>query len=89
MSQCLTLDAGTLIPELRQAEEARHGNTPAVTDAEDQAAGELAVDEMDEEEDAPKQKRNGKSVEADNDFSDLLPVSGLSHILSVAVSPDI
>lgn len=75
LSQCLGLDAGTLIPELRRAEEARHRKAPAVTDVEDQAAGELAVEEMNEEEEAPKQKRNGKSVKADNDFSDLLPVS--------------
>uniref|UniRef100_A0A7N6ANP7 SYO1-like TPR repeats domain-containing protein n=1 Tax=Anabas testudineus TaxID=64144 RepID=A0A7N6ANP7_ANATE len=71
LSQCLDLDAGTLIPELKQAEEARHRNAPAVTDTEDQAAGEFAVEEMDEE--APNQKRNGKSVKADYDFSDLVP----------------
>lgn len=73
LSQCLDLDAGTLIPELRQAEEARHSNAPAVTDMDDQAAGELAVEEMDEEEEAPKHKRNGKAARVDNDFSDLLP----------------
>nr|XP_019935818.1 PREDICTED: HEAT repeat-containing protein 3 [Paralichthys olivaceus] len=76
LSKCLDLDAGTLIPELRQAEEDRNRNAPAATDAEDQAAGELAVNEMnemDEEEEAPQQKRNGKSVKIDNDFSDLLP----------------
>ncbi|XP_056227415.1 HEAT repeat-containing protein 3 [Seriola aureovittata] len=73
LSQCLALDAGTLIPELRQAEEVRHRNAPAVKDIEDQAAGELAVEEMDEEEEAPKQKRNGKVAKVDNDFSDLLP----------------
>ncbi|KAM7406446.1 hypothetical protein PAMP_000821 [Pampus punctatissimus] len=72
LSQCLDLDAGTLIPELRQAEEVRHLNTPAVTDMEDQAAGELAVEEMDDDEEAPK-KRNGKAARIDNDFSDLLP----------------
>lgn len=72
LSQCLDLNTGELIPELRQAEEVRHKNAPSVTDAEDQAAGEIPLDEMDEEEEeeAPKQKRNGK----DNDFSDLLPV---------------
>uniref|UniRef100_A0A8D3DNV2 HEAT repeat containing 3 n=1 Tax=Scophthalmus maximus TaxID=52904 RepID=A0A8D3DNV2_SCOMX len=71
LSQCLDLNTGELIPELRQAEEVRHKNAPSVTDAEDQAAGEIPLDEMDEEEEeeAPKQKRNGK----DNDFSDLLP----------------
>lgn len=80
LSQCLALDTGTLIPELRQAEEVRHRNTPTAPDIEDEAAGELAVEEMDEEEEAPKHKRKGKSVRADNDFSDLLPVSGISHI---------
>ncbi|XP_044027527.1 HEAT repeat-containing protein 3 isoform X2 [Siniperca chuatsi] len=73
LSQCLDLDPGTLIPELRQAEEVRHRNTPAAPDIEDPAAGELAVEEMDEEEEAPKHKKNGKAVRADNDFSDLLP----------------
>lgn len=81
LSRCLDLDAGTQIPELRQAEKVRHKNTPAAPDTEDQAAGELAEDEMDEEEEAPKHKRNGKAVRADNDFSDLLPVSGVSHVV--------
>lgn len=80
LAQCLDLDAGTLIPELRQAAEVRHRNSPSVGDADDQAAGELAVEEMDEEEEAPKQKRNGKSVKADQDISDLLPVSGIPYI---------
>ncbi|XP_039990112.1 HEAT repeat-containing protein 3 [Xiphias gladius] len=73
LSQCLDYDAGTLIPDLIQAEEVCHRNAPTVTDTEDQAAGELAVEELDEEEEAPKQKRNGKVVKVDNDFSDLLP----------------
>ncbi|XP_053172807.1 HEAT repeat-containing protein 3 [Scomber japonicus] len=74
LSQCLGLDAGTLIPELRQAEEARHRNAPAAADMEDQAAVELVVEEMDEEgEEAPKHKKNGKAARVDNDFSDLLP----------------
>ncbi|XP_075934000.1 HEAT repeat-containing protein 3 [Anarhichas minor] len=73
LSQCLDLDMGTLIPELRQAEEVRHRNTPPAAHSEDQAAGELAVAEMDEEEEAPKRNRKGKAVRVDNDFSDLLP----------------
>lgn len=82
MSRCLDLDAGTLIPELRQAEEVRHRNAPAAPDLGDQAAGELAAEEMDEEEEeAPKRKRNGKAARADNDFSDLLPVGGVTHIV--------
>lgn len=82
LSKCLDLDAGTLIPELRQAEEVRLRNTATSPDMEGQAAGELVVEEMDEEEEeAPKHKRNGKAVRADNDFSDLLPVSGVFHIV--------
>lgn len=69
LSQCLDLDAGMLIPELRQAEELRHKNAPAVSDAPE----EFAEEQMIEEEEAPKQKRNGKAVKVDNDFSDLLP----------------
>ncbi|XP_070690905.1 HEAT repeat-containing protein 3 [Pempheris klunzingeri] len=74
LSRCLDLDPGVLIPELRQAEEVRHRNTPAALDTEDQAAAELVVEEMEEEEEeGPKHKRNGKAARADNDFSDLLP----------------
>uniref|UniRef100_A0AAQ5X8Z6 SYO1-like TPR repeats domain-containing protein n=1 Tax=Amphiprion ocellaris TaxID=80972 RepID=A0AAQ5X8Z6_AMPOC len=71
LSQCLDLDAGMLIPELRQAEEVRHRNAPAATHTEEPAAAEL--EEMDEEGEAPKQRRNGKAMKVDNDFSDLLP----------------
>uniref|UniRef100_A0A3Q3WTC3 SYO1-like TPR repeats domain-containing protein n=1 Tax=Mola mola TaxID=94237 RepID=A0A3Q3WTC3_MOLML len=67
LSRCLDLDTGTLIPELRQAEEARHNSTPGV---DEHAVGELLVEEMEDEEEAPRYRRNGK---ADNDFSDLLP----------------
>lgn len=74
LSQCLDLDAGMLIPELRQAEELRHRNAPVVSDIEGQAPEELAEEEMIEEEEAPKQKRNGKAAKVDNDVSDLLPV---------------
>lgn len=78
LSQCLDLDTGTLIPELRQAEESRHRHTPAAPDTEEQAAGEPAVEELEDEEEARKHRRNGKAAKADNDFSDLLPVSGVS-----------
>lgn len=78
LSQCLDLDTGTLLPELRQAEEVCHRSTPAAPDIEEHAAGEHTVEEMEDEEEAPKHKRNGKAVRADNDFSDLLPVSGVS-----------
>ncbi|XP_068595687.1 HEAT repeat-containing protein 3 [Brachionichthys hirsutus] len=70
MSRCLDLDTGTLIPELREAEEARHRNTEAAPDSE-----EGTVEEMEEEE-APKRKKHGNSVKADNDLSDLLPGGG-------------
>lgn len=74
LSKCLDLDAGTLIPKLREAEDVRHQSSPAAADLEDQAAGELLPeDEMEEEEAAPKQRRNGKAAKVDNDFSDLLP----------------
>ncbi|XP_026150053.1 HEAT repeat-containing protein 3 [Mastacembelus armatus] len=73
LSQCLDLDSGSLIIELRQAEEVRHRNTPPVSDIEGQAIAEIPVEEMDEEEEAPKKKQNVKAVKADNDLSDLLP----------------
>ncbi|XP_041650572.1 HEAT repeat-containing protein 3 [Cheilinus undulatus] len=73
LSQCLDLDSGSLIPELKQAEEERNRNTPASADAVELAAGELAEEDMAEEEEGPKHRRNGKAVRADNDFSDLLP----------------
>uniref|UniRef100_A0A671X9W9 HEAT repeat containing 3 n=1 Tax=Sparus aurata TaxID=8175 RepID=A0A671X9W9_SPAAU len=71
LSKCLDLDTGTLIPELRQAEEVRHRNAPAAPDVEEQAVEEMG--QVEEEEEAPKHKRNGKSAKVDNDFSDLLP----------------
>lgn len=80
MSRCLDLDAGILIPELQQAEEAHHTDVAATADQQGQAARELAVDEMDDEE-APTQKRNGRAVGAENDFSDLLPVSICSTLI--------
>lgn len=73
LSQCLDVDSGTVITELRQAEEESNRNTAAAAGIEEQVAGELAEDGMDDEEEAPKHKRNGKAVRADNDFSDLLP----------------
>ena len=83
LSQCLDLDAGVLIPELRQTEEVRYRSAPPATDEEPQAVGELAEEEMAEEEDAPKKRRNGKAAPVDNDFSDLLPVSSIfAHYMS-------
>ncbi|XP_061567096.1 HEAT repeat-containing protein 3 [Cololabis saira] len=73
LSQCLDLDAGLLIPELREAEEVRQRKSPPAADVEEQAAGGFAEEEMDEEEEAPKNKRNGKAAASDNDLSDLLP----------------
>uniref|UniRef100_A0A668A2B5 HEAT repeat containing 3 n=1 Tax=Myripristis murdjan TaxID=586833 RepID=A0A668A2B5_9TELE len=64
LSKSLDLDAGTLIPELRQAAEARRDSAPASTDVEDQA---------EEAEEPVRHKRNGKALKMDNDFTDLLP----------------
>ncbi|XP_012735661.2 LOW QUALITY PROTEIN: HEAT repeat-containing protein 3 [Fundulus heteroclitus] len=73
LSQCLDLDPGVLIPELRRAEEARHRSTPPLKEADRQAALEPAEEEMDDEEEAPSKKKNGKTLKVDGDFSDLLP----------------
>ncbi|KAM3849648.1 HEAT repeat-containing protein 3-like [Diretmus argenteus] len=77
LSQSLDVDAGTLIPELRQAEGVRQASAPASADMEEQAAEDLAVVEMNEEEEEEEggagHKRNGKAVKTDNDVSDLLP----------------
>lgn len=77
LSSCLDMDAGTLIPELRLAEGLR--KTTAASDSEEQAAAaELHEEVMEEEEEAPPNKKSGKAAKTDNDFSDLLPVSGLT-----------
>ncbi|XP_037549908.1 HEAT repeat-containing protein 3 [Nematolebias whitei] len=73
LSQCLDLDAGVLILELREAEEVHQRNADSVTDVEESAAGELIVEEMVEEEEPPNKTRNGKTAKTDTDFSDLLP----------------
>ncbi|CAG5852310.1 unnamed protein product [Menidia menidia] len=73
LSQCLALDPGVLIPELKQAEEARYRRAPPTADEEQQAAVEPAEEEMDEGEEAAKKRRGGKAAQADGDFSDLLP----------------
>uniref|UniRef100_A0A8C7MKD7 HEAT repeat containing 3 n=1 Tax=Oncorhynchus kisutch TaxID=8019 RepID=A0A8C7MKD7_ONCKI len=76
LSQCLELDAGTLIPQLRQAEVARSATASEAGNMEDHqaAAGNMAVEEMDEEE-GVEPRTNGKATKIDKDFSDLLPVS--------------
>ncbi|KAM6942707.1 HEAT repeat-containing protein 3 [Xenentodon cancila] len=73
LSQCLDLDAGLLILELKKNEEVRQRSSPPVAEEGGRAAGELAGEEMDEEEEAPKNKRNGKAAILDNDLFDLLP----------------
>uniref|UniRef100_A0A672ZLP4 SYO1-like TPR repeats domain-containing protein n=1 Tax=Sphaeramia orbicularis TaxID=375764 RepID=A0A672ZLP4_9TELE len=73
LSQCLETDAGMLIPELQQAEETRHQNAPVAADTEDNTCAEFAAEEMDEEEEPLKQKKNGKATRVNNDFSDFLP----------------
>ncbi|XP_029495436.1 HEAT repeat-containing protein 3 isoform X1 [Oncorhynchus nerka] len=74
LSQCLELDAGTLIPQLRQAEVARSATASEAGDMEDHqaAAGNMAVEEMDEEEGVGP-RTNRKATKIDKDFSDLLP----------------
>uniref|UniRef100_A0A4W5S1D7 HEAT repeat containing 3 n=1 Tax=Hucho hucho TaxID=62062 RepID=A0A4W5S1D7_9TELE len=76
LSQCLELDAGTLIPQLRQAEVARSATASEAWNMEDHqaAAGNMAVEEMeDDEEEGVGPKRNVKATKIDKDFSDLLP----------------
>lgn len=71
LSQCLDLDSGTLILELKQAEETRYTNPAGL---EEKCMGEHPVEEMAEENEAQKLRKSGG---ADDDFSDLLPVSCL------------
>ncbi|XP_017284194.1 HEAT repeat-containing protein 3 [Kryptolebias marmoratus] len=73
LTQCLDLDTGVLIPKLRRAEANHQRNAEPVTDAEEQAAGEVVEEEMDKMEEPSKKTRNGKTVKIDTDFSDLLP----------------
>ncbi|XP_035624858.2 HEAT repeat-containing protein 3-like [Oncorhynchus keta] len=74
LSQCLELDAGTLIPQLRQAEVARSATASEAGNMEDHQAdaGNMAVEEMDAE-DGVGPRTNGKATKIDKDFSDLLP----------------
>lgn len=71
LSKCLDMDAGILIPKLRQTEEERHLNTPSMPDVENETK-DLDVDDMGEEEELPNPKTNGKAANM-NDISDLLP----------------
>ncbi|XP_071237600.1 HEAT repeat-containing protein 3-like [Salvelinus alpinus] len=76
LSQCLELDAGTLIPQLRQAEVARSATASEAGNVDDHqaAVGNMAVEEMDDdEEEGVGLRRNGKATKMDKDFSDLLP----------------
>ncbi|XP_029497604.1 HEAT repeat-containing protein 3-like [Oncorhynchus nerka] len=74
LSQCLELDAGTLIPQLRQAEVARSATASEAGNMEDHqaAAGNMPVEEMEDDEGVGL-RRNGKATKIDKDFSDLLP----------------
>ncbi|XP_071257296.1 HEAT repeat-containing protein 3-like [Salvelinus alpinus] len=73
LSKCLELDAGTLIPQLRQAEVARSATAGNMEDHQ-AAAGNMAVEEMDDdEEEGVGPRTNGKATKIDEDFSDLLP----------------
>ncbi|XP_033845317.1 HEAT repeat-containing protein 3 [Periophthalmus magnuspinnatus] len=73
LSQCLDIDAGAIIPRLRQAEEDRYLNTGA--GVENETSKDFPVDEMGEEGEEPNPKINGnsKAVNIDYDVSDLLP----------------
>lgn len=73
LSQCLDLDPSALILELKQAESC-HTNRVAPAGLEERCLGEHPEEDMDDEEEA-KLKKNEKVMIADNDFSDLLPVS--------------
>lgn len=77
LSQCLELDAGTLIPQLHQAEVAQSASASEAGNMEDHqvAAGNMAVEEMDDddEEEGVGPRTNGKATKMDKDFSDLLP----------------
>lgn len=72
LSKCLDIDAGILIPKLRQAEEDRHLNSPPTPGVENET-NDLDLEEMREEEEAPHPKRNGEAAKINNDISDLLP----------------
>uniref|UniRef100_A0A8C7ZXV2 HEAT repeat containing 3 n=1 Tax=Oryzias sinensis TaxID=183150 RepID=A0A8C7ZXV2_9TELE len=75
LSQCLDLDAGVLIFELRASEEASHRSASPATETEEPlAARDPAEEEMIDEEELLKEKsKAGKATKADDDFSDLLP----------------
>ncbi|XP_004067491.1 HEAT repeat-containing protein 3 isoform X1 [Oryzias latipes] len=75
LSQCLDLDAGGLILELRASEEASHRSASPATETEEPlAARDPAEEEMiDEEEPLKEKSKAGKATKADSDFSDLLP----------------
>lgn len=73
LSKCLDIDAGAMIPKLRQTEEDRHQNAPPADSVEDEALRDIPLEEMNEEEEAVKTKTNGKAAKIDPDISDLLP----------------
>ncbi|KAL1007468.1 hypothetical protein UPYG_G00087210 [Umbra pygmaea] len=67
LSQCLELDAGVLIPQLRQAEVSRNAAaTETGEDDHEAAAEDMAVEEE-------GQQRNGKANKMNKDISDLVP----------------
>lgn len=74
LSQCLDLDSGTLILELKQAEETRYTNPAGL---EEKCMEGYPVEEMAEEDEAQKLKKKERAGRVDDDFSDLLPVSCL------------
>ncbi|KAJ3593620.1 hypothetical protein NHX12_005954 [Muraenolepis orangiensis] len=76
LSQCLALDTGVLIPQLREAEKARYAlgvAAPSVDTGSQRVGGGTDMVAMEEEEEeGAGHKRNGKRPVKD-DFSDLLP----------------
>ena len=88
LSQCLALDAGVLIPKLREEEEAHYASGEASADTGSQAVeGAADTVEMEEEEAVEDEgekgaghKTNKNRAVKDNDFTDLLPVSGVSPL---------
>uniref|UniRef100_A0A6Q2X2N0 SYO1-like TPR repeats domain-containing protein n=1 Tax=Esox lucius TaxID=8010 RepID=A0A6Q2X2N0_ESOLU len=77
LSQCLELDAGTLIPQLHQAEVSCSAPSSEAGEMDDHqaVAEDMGVEEMEDEEGGGQARRDEKATKMDKDFSDLLPVS--------------
>uniref|UniRef100_A0A3P8XPP4 SYO1-like TPR repeats domain-containing protein n=1 Tax=Esox lucius TaxID=8010 RepID=A0A3P8XPP4_ESOLU len=75
LSQCLELDAGTLIPQLHQAEVSCSAPSSEAGEMDDHqaVAEDMGVEEMEDEEGGGQARRDEKATKMDKDFSDLLP----------------